>query len=364
MPARRARSQGGVHTPRDDGAARAGTVRGGRRYGAGTVRTVTQVVGVVAGLLLGPGCRASNFACVQSADCGAGGRCEPNSWCSFPDGACESGRRYGEYSGEGLGGVCLPSTDTDTDATTTLGTGVTSGPPLATGSSSDSGSSTSEPVVEETGCAAGACGTTGDRGRSTVGGSDTSRSEDASTTDDELCSVSFADDFDDDIVDPSWDSFTSDGSPHVMTEFQGELRWEFQSGVAAFTGLSRPVGGFGSVRLELGELPVSVNGHAQLVFSLRGLPEPLFLVWTDGLGRFRYGGGTVAEWEPALWTELRAVDDGLRLSISDDGQTWTSVEDLPLALGLPELSVALYGQTWTAGDPASGSMRAIELCEN
>jgi len=49
------------------------------------------------------------FTCAADAQCmadGAAGRCEPEGVCSFPDGACDSGHRYGAYSGE-LSGVCV-----------------------------------------------------------------------------------------------------------------------------------------------------------------------------------------------------------------------------------------------------------------
>src|SRR5262245_53236722 len=54
----------------------------------------------------GPG-----FHCSDDASCGAGGRCEAVGWCSFADPSCvESGRRFGELSGGGLGGSCVAAT--------------------------------------------------------------------------------------------------------------------------------------------------------------------------------------------------------------------------------------------------------------
>jgi hypothetical protein len=51
------------------------------------------------------------FECRAPADCVDGqsaGTCEPTGYCSFPDAACtESGRRYGTYAGDGLGGTCV-----------------------------------------------------------------------------------------------------------------------------------------------------------------------------------------------------------------------------------------------------------------
>jgi hypothetical protein len=46
------------------------------------------------------------FSCDEDVQCGAGGQCEPNGFCSFPDPDCDSGRSYGEASGP-LSGVCV-----------------------------------------------------------------------------------------------------------------------------------------------------------------------------------------------------------------------------------------------------------------
>ena len=50
------------------------------------------------------------FHCADSAQCvndTLQGTCEATSWCSFPDTACASGRRYGGFAGDGLGGACV-----------------------------------------------------------------------------------------------------------------------------------------------------------------------------------------------------------------------------------------------------------------
>jgi len=47
------------------------------------------------------GCKygADSFACTGNASCGAGGTCQPNNLCSFPDATCPSGQRYGDIAG-------------------------------------------------------------------------------------------------------------------------------------------------------------------------------------------------------------------------------------------------------------------------
>src|SRR5258708_38634553 len=46
------------------------------------------------------------FRCEMDADCGTGGRCEANHYCSKPDESCDSGYRYSVYAPDGIGGTC------------------------------------------------------------------------------------------------------------------------------------------------------------------------------------------------------------------------------------------------------------------
>ena len=88
-------------------------------------------------LLTVVGCTGgSEFNCQEDADCGQDGLCEPNGFCSFPDAACETGRRYGDLAGTGLANECVApaeSTTTsagetdDESATSTTGPFTTSG---------------------------------------------------------------------------------------------------------------------------------------------------------------------------------------------------------------------------------------------
>jgi len=77
------------------------------------------VVGVALVLAaLAGACSTPVFECAGNAECAAGGSdgvCEATSRCSFADTGCESGRRYGEYSGD-LSGVCTDETSSGIDA--------------------------------------------------------------------------------------------------------------------------------------------------------------------------------------------------------------------------------------------------------
>ncbi|MEZ4383188.1 MAG: hypothetical protein R3A79_17810 [Nannocystaceae bacterium] len=113
------------------------------------------------GLLAGACVSASAFSCTSDAECthaGAQGRCEGSGFCSFPDESCASGRRYGEFSGSGLGGACV---DGDVDDTSTGTSSTSTG---TTTTTSDATSSTSDATSTTGGCAelGGACVDAGD----------------------------------------------------------------------------------------------------------------------------------------------------------------------------------------------------------
>ena len=96
---------------------------------------------------------AETFACNDDAQCvteAAAGRCEAEGVCSFPDGACPSGHRYGGLAGE-LSGECVGGgASSDGSSDTTVDPGATSAPPVesldgdsSSGSSPSTASSTS-----------------------------------------------------------------------------------------------------------------------------------------------------------------------------------------------------------------------------
>jgi Regulator of Chromosome Condensation (RCC1) repeat protein len=54
------------------------------------------------------------FHCTDSQQCvgnGNNGTCEATGWCSFADASCASGRRYGQFAGDALGGACVSAGD-------------------------------------------------------------------------------------------------------------------------------------------------------------------------------------------------------------------------------------------------------------
>ncbi len=104
----------------------------------------------VVGLL--PGCKQEDFRCGDDSECKIEtiqGFCEFNSYCSFPAADCESARRYGAQAGDGLAGVCVPTTEagSTTDVSTVGSASSTTEPDLPQSSSATGqGSTTDQPT--------------------------------------------------------------------------------------------------------------------------------------------------------------------------------------------------------------------------
>jgi hypothetical protein len=115
------------------------------------------------GLAIGAGllaaavtCSESVFICGNDEQCGDGGVCEAVGYCSFPDDACESGRRYAPRSGGGLAGVCVPD-DGTVDGGASTGENEQEG---SSGSLATSGGSTQGSMSDTTGDETGLTATT------------------------------------------------------------------------------------------------------------------------------------------------------------------------------------------------------------
>lgn len=63
------------------------------------------------------GClRKTEYKCTDSTQCGANGQCEDVGFCSFPASDCDSGRKFGEYSGSTYSNTCVGGGGVDPDA--------------------------------------------------------------------------------------------------------------------------------------------------------------------------------------------------------------------------------------------------------
>lgn len=74
-------------------------------------------------LALVQGCfGAREYACTDAAQCivgGVQGTCEGAGFCAFPDDACDSGRRFSPFAGDGLARECVDAVGTTTDVGST-----------------------------------------------------------------------------------------------------------------------------------------------------------------------------------------------------------------------------------------------------
>lgn len=89
------------------------------------------------------GCGSAAFACDDAEDCVVGDRqgvCQPNGWCSFDDGRCPSGQRYGDLAGDGLAGTCVDPGAGETGNGDTTGPSGTVGDPSSAGTTSTASS--------------------------------------------------------------------------------------------------------------------------------------------------------------------------------------------------------------------------------
>lgn len=112
------------------------------------ILTVTVGLGCFGLAAGGAGCNpVSDFQCSTDENCiaeGAGGVCEANSFCTFPDAECPTGKRWHDRASS-LAGMCFGdeggATDTDDSAGSSGGSGTTDDP--TTGLEPSTSSSTS-----------------------------------------------------------------------------------------------------------------------------------------------------------------------------------------------------------------------------
>lgn len=102
------------------------------------------------------------YSCSDDEACvarGEAGFCEATGFCSFADGDCRTGRRYGRFAGDGLAGQCVVETDDSTSAAQTTQAPSTTPPNESSESSSTteaatgsgpSGGSTSSTTTDAT----------------------------------------------------------------------------------------------------------------------------------------------------------------------------------------------------------------------
>lgn len=135
------------------------------RWGTGVV-----LLGIV-GLTACP--TTGFFVCTTDSECDEveNGRCEPSGSCSFPDPACETGRRYGELGNPSTAGQCVPPDDIGSTGRMSDGEGSAGTDPSTTATSTTS-STTVDPDASSGGSSDASTGaeSTGHGSSSTSGG--------------------------------------------------------------------------------------------------------------------------------------------------------------------------------------------------
>lgn len=152
----------------------------GRRYDGEVGGWRAVVLGAAIGAVVA--CRSGEFVCQESDDCATsrGGVCQSDGFCSFPDGTCPSGQRYGEHSGA-LSNECVPpgsaSTGTGDGDVVSTSTTAGSGDPSAADGETGHGSGTTSPAVDSS----GSLGSSGETGPGSEGSSGSSGASSSSS---------------------------------------------------------------------------------------------------------------------------------------------------------------------------------------
>lgn len=215
---------------------------------------------VVSSFAVGLACGgAFAFVCEDDTQCSDGSRqgvCQPTGYCSFPDGACDTGQRYGQRAAPELAGQCVPPGEATVAADDSTGGGETTDSASTSGSTSSSGSATT--VSSST--SSDPDGSTTDRGDSS-GGEDTGEDTQGTATPTQY-EVSFGERRDADMQGVTYDTFVEGNESGLNYGVHTDLHfWEWNSTATAL------------LRFDLSSIPASatiVAAHLE--------------VWTEGSG--------------------------------------------------------------------------------
>lgn len=303
-------------------------------HGVGAVA----IAGLFVGLLCA--CSIEGFLCEQSDQCGDSGICQPAGRCSFPDGTCDSGQRYGDHSGL-VSGECVV-VETMTEAATAT----TSPPdPTTVPMTSDDGEST----------------TTVGGGESTTEVDGTTDTEGSSTTGPPppACSRTYVDSFDGNAVGEGW---WITGDPASVAVEGGAVTMTISAtpGVEYVQLILQIASGLdlrdGWVRVEISAVPVELRKQGTLTISTEdgsylwlaesGIRPSAPEAMLPGLG----------EWDPVAhrWLQMRGSAGELIFEFSEDAITWNEASRIPASPGLVDAGLRLtaghYEDSMTTAD--------------
>lgn len=323
----------------------------------------------------GAGCLSSTaFECASASDCqdaGVEGRCEDSGFCSFPDATCPSEHRYGDHAGGGLGGMCVPdedgTTDGDTTDPSTTSTLTATDPTLAETTSADE-----TPLTD---------GPDGSSGVSLEGSSsfDTSTSVDATTetsTDEDsstggVVCPTFADDFDNGMIHPSWTLMDGD----FVHEEDGVLLLELTPEVdQVFPGVNQSGLDLadGWVRMRVGQPPGTDFERLYLAVAVDPAFSEVVYVLVEGgvlYARHEIDGmftdlGTL-DFDPDLhWVQIRGEGDSVVFEASADAATFVPIATIASPFPLLDTTIVVASTNFAELPMATTvSVEDVELCE-
>lgn len=301
---------------------------------------------------------------------GVAGYCEPSGYCSFDDGSCPSGRRYGSLAPPQIADACTEPVDDEptgsVDATMSIGS--TQPEPSTSGVTTEMDSSTGTPVDPVT----SASGTEPDTANTTIDPTevDTGTTEASSTSGPEVptCTPALTDDFSDGELDPGWEGiWASEG-----------CSYDEGNGRAAFTvaasdewssaGIYTPAGPIagGDVRAQVLPFtpPLDVIGVWLSLFDPSGCELQISLENSTVRGRvdqWWFDTSMVAN-DETIWLQLRTEADGMvHWEWSTDGQEWNLEHSQESPCDLSMAGSAIF-----AGGPheeAAPITRAVDFYE-
>ena len=294
----------------------------------GAIRTAIATVAV--GLV--PACGSSAFACTEDAQCGALGVCEASGYCSFVDGECPSGRRYGALAPKELADQCVEPMDASTGAvagdTTTTDPSTTLEPSTSSSTTMPSTtSSTTMPVDPST--------TSVDESTTDTPVSESSGAVESSSSSEPpppACDVVFVDDFADGVVDPEWDTWSSTGcyfaeeSDHLVFSIGPSAVDWISAGLN--TQLHSLLGGHVRAELVPFEPPLEAIGVWLTIFDPADCEVQIAIESSALLINVAgdwYDGGPIDSTQ-STWLQLRVDPDGyVHWEYSTDGSSWTEI---------------------------------------
>jgi hypothetical protein len=330
----------------------------------GVIRTAIPAMAV--GLAAASACGVGTFACSEDAQCGASGVCEPSGYCSFVDDACPSGRRYGSLAPKELADRCVVPIDESTggvaEGTTTTSTTIDP----STSSSTTTTSSTTMPVDPTTEGEAESSGAPPGT-ESSAGEASSSSSEPPPPA----CDVVFVDDFEDGVIDPEWDTWSSTDT--YFAEQGGHLVLSIGASAVDWisAGLNTQLHSFlgGHARAELVPFgdPLEVIGVWLTIFDENdcevqiAVEDSSFQIKAGGTW---YDGGPIDSTQ-AVSMQLRIDGDGyVHWEYSTDGETWTEIHGEAVGCDFSSARSAIFGggmHDYT--DPIVREVESYERCE-